>query len=883
MWIFLAILTLVLVINLLESRLESALPLAIFIIVLSFIKMMMSYIGLEKRYAALEKKFVQMQEHIETLGNSAPKPEEREVSTAYSKVNQIDQEEIVPAEVREKEVKEEEAPLLTPPPPSHQETFKLEAIQEPTFIDTIFDNIKSYFTTGNPMVKVGGVILFFGLSFLIKFAINNDMISIEIGLLCVLFFAITLITIGFRFKKRHDAFGLILQGIGIAIFYLAIFSAAKFFTILSFEVALAIMILTVFFATFMSLIQDAFYLAIFATVGGFLAPVLTATGEGSHVVLFSYYAILNLSIVAIAWFKSWRLLNLVGFLFTFVIATAWGVKSYEPEAFMSTEPFLIFFFLLYVVVAILFARKTSFHFKAYVDTALVFGVPSVGFGLQSSMVREMPYGLAYSALALGGLYISLAWWLRHKPRFSLLAESFLALGVLFLSLVFAFAFSPEVSAVIYALESSAIIWISLRQHRYYARIFALLLEFYAMSSFAQSVQHVPTPEYLFLNSIYLGFMIIAIATLLSAYVYEYYQKEASEYEAVLPNILLFIGAAIWLGAGLYELRDEAYIYDLLYMSLLGALFSLVALRIRWKSLSVGLELYYPLSTVAIMLTLYPVSHPFVGMNFLIFFIHFTLYYFMMARLTQKFSSFWHLLGFWLILTLFTWEIFYRLHHYSDVVALSVMILPSLVALYLIIEKSHLWPLRCAKTLYLHEGLYGVMFFILIWEFVAFTTSASVEYIPYIPLLNPLEMMQVSMVMAVAWWLRYIKVQPLTIQLFLVGTALIFVGLFWSRVVHYYFDVPYHFIDIKQSALFQTGISTIYTLIALGVIVFAKQIASRQIWIGGASLLALVIIKLLLTDMAQHNSLERIFSFMVVGLLTLVIGFVAPLPPKKEQK
>ncbi|MBL3921596.1 DUF2339 domain-containing protein, partial [Bacteroides thetaiotaomicron] len=84
------------------------------------------------------------------------------------------------------------------------------------------------------------------------------------------------------------------------------------------------------------------------SAGGFLAPVLLSTGQGNHVALFSYYALLNAGIFAIAWFKAWRPLNLLGFVFTFTIGSAWGVTAYRPALFASTEPFLILFFLMYV-------------------------------------------------------------------------------------------------------------------------------------------------------------------------------------------------------------------------------------------------------------------------------------------------------------------------------------------------------------------------------------------------------------------------------------------------------------------------------------------------------------------------------------------------------
>jgi uncharacterized membrane protein len=121
--------------------------------------------------------------------------------------------------------------------------------------------------------------------------------------------------------------------------------------------------------------------------------------------LFSYYLMLNASIIGIAWFKAWRPLNLVGILFTALIGLIWGVRSYRAELFESTEPFLIAFFLMYVAIAILFARKStdtaeSKQTAAAVDGTIVFGTPIFAFGLQAGMLHDTEYGLAFTAIGI---------------------------------------------------------------------------------------------------------------------------------------------------------------------------------------------------------------------------------------------------------------------------------------------------------------------------------------------------------------------------------------------------------------------------------------------------------------------------------------------------
>jgi uncharacterized membrane protein len=53
------------------------------------------------------------------------------------------------------------------------------------------------------------------------------------------------------------------------------------------------------------------------------------------VFLFGYYLVLNAGVIGIAWFKSWRTLNLAGFVFTFLIGAIWGANYYQPAYFSS--------------------------------------------------------------------------------------------------------------------------------------------------------------------------------------------------------------------------------------------------------------------------------------------------------------------------------------------------------------------------------------------------------------------------------------------------------------------------------------------------------------------------------------------------------------------
>jgi hypothetical protein len=98
--------------------------------------------------------------------------------------------------------------------------------------------------------------------------------------------------------------------------------------------------------------------------------------------------------------KAWRSLNLLGFVFTFIVGVAWGGLSYQPALFSSTEPFLILFFLLYLAVVVLHAYRQPPRIDDYIDNTLIFGLPIITFFLQGALVQPFAYGLAWSSLGL---------------------------------------------------------------------------------------------------------------------------------------------------------------------------------------------------------------------------------------------------------------------------------------------------------------------------------------------------------------------------------------------------------------------------------------------------------------------------------------------------
>jgi uncharacterized membrane protein len=429
----------------------------------------------------------------------------------------------------------------------------------PNLIERAISGARNWLFGGNTVLRVGVVLLFLGLAFLLRYATEGMVVPIELRYAGVAAAALGLLGLGWWLRLRNSNYGLMLQGTGIAVLYLTVFAAMRLHPLIDPSAALGLLVAVTVFSAILAITQDALGLACAAALGGFAAPILTSTGAGNHVALFSYFALLNAGILAIAWSKAWRLLNLIGFVGTFGIGFAWGMRSYTPELLWSTEPFLILFFLMYLAIGLLFARRTLLEMRDapdddsraallrwslakghYVDGSMLFGPPLVGFGLQFALVQHLEFAAAFSALGLGIIYMGLAR-LLGGGRALLLAETCLALGVIFASLAIPLGLDARWTAAAWAVEGAGIFWLGLRQERPLARAFGLLLQVGSALVFLSELR---IGEHTLLDGAPLGALLLGAALLFS---FDQLRKASAQQAAAWERKGLPVLASLGLG------------------------------------------------------------------------------------------------------------------------------------------------------------------------------------------------------------------------------------------------------------------------------------------------------------------------------------------------
>ena len=448
--------------------------------------------------------------------------------------------------------------------------------------------LRSLLLGGNALARVGAVILFFGFSFFLAYAAERGWFSIELRLGAAAMAGIALLGIGWRLRVSRREYALALQGCGAGIVYLTAFAAVNLYGLMGAGFGLGLMLLLVVLTAVLAVRQDARSLALLASLGGFLGPALV-TRDAGHVALFSYYAALDTGIAAVAWFRAWRELNLLGFVFTFIIGAAWGAEFYQTHYFATTQPFLAFFLVLFVAVTVLHAWRQPPRLAGYVDGTLAFGVPLAAYALQHRLASGFEYGPAIAALAFSSFYAVSAVLIRRHGRewMRLLGESFVALSVAFATLAIPLAVDDNWTSAAWALEGAAIVWISGRQNRRLALLSGLALQFLAGCLVIGGQP--PEDALPVLNMVFLGHLMVSLAGLYSAWCLRRC-KVAGLDSRLFPVLTLAWGAVWWFGGGVAEISRHLSSLDrhavtLGFVTLSAATCALLRSRLAWKDLA----------------------------------------------------------------------------------------------------------------------------------------------------------------------------------------------------------------------------------------------------------------------------------------------------------
>jgi uncharacterized membrane protein len=198
---------------------------------------------------------------------------------------------------------------------------------------------------------VGIVMLLIGIGFFLKYAYDNAWIGPTGRLAIGTIFGLVALGLGERFRKRDwSILFQVLTGGGLATFYLCIYFSFQVYRLSDQTISMMLAILVTVLAVIMAVAHHAVSIAVLALIGGFLSPVLLSTGVNRPYAFFTYIAILDLIAMGAAYFRRWRILDLLCFAGTAIMYIGWHEKFYRPDQMTPALIYTSLFYLMFLLI-----------------------------------------------------------------------------------------------------------------------------------------------------------------------------------------------------------------------------------------------------------------------------------------------------------------------------------------------------------------------------------------------------------------------------------------------------------------------------------------------------------------------------------------------------
>ena len=767
---------------------------------------------------------------------------------------------------------------------------------QPSAFGGVMSSLVRWFMQGNPLAKLGILLLFLGLSFLLRYTVEHSLFPLELRLVAAALFAIVLLAIGWRLRHKQPVYALILQGGATGALYLTVFGAFRLWQMLPMTLAFVLLVVICAASVGLAILQKALSLAMLASLGGYLAPLLLSTGSGNYVALFSFYLLLSVGILAISGWQHWRELNLLGLIFTFGVGGLWGLNDYQPAFYLNCQLFLIANILLFGVLSVALSLRSQAKGKQIIDGVLLFAPPLIGFGMQYAITRHWEYGPALSALGYGGFYLVLSWLaLRRYPSLGRpLVLAALALGGAFTTLAIPLALSAQWTAMAWALEGLGILWLGVQQQQRRMSYSGTALLVLALGSALWAQANNTTAL-----SLMLIFAVLSVCWLAGAWLWRKIDLRGSMgllAGGVIFWIVALVGAAQWL----LTTDSQVMAGVLALMAVSVWCWQFAAARLTWQALDVSKWLLWPMMLVAL---LYQISQQQIfaaGWQNLAWCLALPAAVALLWRdaeaLPPRLSRLVHLSFFWTILFALAAELFWfardlpwGMAAWGSGVAMAAG--GGLIFLVAMAVRRQFWPFRVWPALYACQALIPVAATLAGLLVLTNLQDGVVYRQTYLPLINPLEEGAAFALLGLMVFyrasLRFFPVQLSVCRPWPV-VALMALGFWWLngmllRALAWYGDVAWSMESLWDSRLIQTCFALFWMLVALVVMLRATRYRSRREWLCGAVLLGIVIVKLMLVDSAGGGGLARAVAFIGVAILVLIVGYFSPLPPKAGEE
>jgi uncharacterized membrane protein len=204
------------------------------------------------------------------------------------------------------------APVRDAMPPSPERVGSTEAVVLGEPIPEAHDLEESVVGTWFP--RLGALALLLGAGFGFRYAVDRGWIGPGARVALGVALGVLLLLLGEATKRRGWAgYAQAVTGGGVAILYLTVWASFALYGMVPDPVAFALLVGVTTLAAGLALRYDSVALAVLATLGGFLNPIVVGRGAIDAAGVYAYTVALDLGVFALASVRRWGLLDKVAF------------------------------------------------------------------------------------------------------------------------------------------------------------------------------------------------------------------------------------------------------------------------------------------------------------------------------------------------------------------------------------------------------------------------------------------------------------------------------------------------------------------------------------------------------------------------------------------
>ena len=306
------------------------------------------------------------------------------------------------------------------------------------------------------LARIGVVVLVTCVGFFLKWSIERDLLGPTARVAVSVLFGLGMLAGGIRLLGRKwNILGQVFTGGGLAILYFSMYALGPLYHLLdSILLVFGLMILVTLTAGVLALAADSMLIAIFGMVGGFCTPILLSTGQANFIGLYSYLILLNLGILGLSHARQWRLLNYLGFLFTFILY-AGSLKLYKTSDFPVALTFLSLFFIIQSTLVFLYNLRQGISATVLEIIHLVLNAALFALAAYSLIIDAVgrPYPAILTLVLAFYFILHVALFIQRRLGDRALLMALISLAGFFTTMTMPLAMEKESLSIAWALQA----------------------------------------------------------------------------------------------------------------------------------------------------------------------------------------------------------------------------------------------------------------------------------------------------------------------------------------------------------------------------------------------------------------------------------------------